>query len=280
MADEQEKTGGAGGGEQGAAGGEGTQAAAGEAGGSAAAGQAGAGTAQAGAGRAARLVTMSREAIARQVRQARQGERAELAKLLGCKPEELVDRIQKLKDGGGGPRREPAKKGDGGGDGGHPRPPEVDVRKLQKERDELHRRVDELSRGRRVDERKRRQLQVALERKEAEIELRDAARGVGVKDVDYALHLLERELKGKSEAEINAFDERKFFGETLRERIPLIFQELTSPATTGATSKPPPASASQQAKEAGEKGQFDAMKASKDEINERLRRLGIPVMSN
>lgn len=79
-----------------------------------------------------------------------------------------------------------------------------------------------------------------LERTQVEIQLRGAAARAGVKDVDYAIHLLRREIEGKNPEQLKGFDETKWFS-SLRETTPLIFGETVRPATTGTgiTGHPP-----------------------------------------
>lgn len=123
-----------------------------------------------------------------------------------------------------------------------------------------------------------RKLQRQLEAKEAEMALREAAVSHGVKDVDYALRLLQRELDGKTEAELAGFDEAAFFGQKLRSSHPYLFGELVVPATTGtgATGPAAPKAASVQAA-TGSAGQFDAKKATAEDYQRELRRRGLSV---
>jgi hypothetical protein len=119
-------------------------------------------------------------------------------------------------------------------------------------------------------------LQQALDAKTAEDVLKETARGVGVKDTDYALRLFYREVEGKSEEELTKLDERAFFT-SLRQTRPYLFGEAVVPATTGtgtgtAPGSPKPgAVSSQQARN----GQFDARNAKPEDVAARLRQLGL-----
>lgn len=131
----------------------------------------------------------------------------------------------------------------------------------------------------RASEKRRRETQRTLAAKEAEMELREVAIQNGVRDVDYAIRLLTRHLHGQSEDQLAEFDEVGFFT-GLRDERPYLFGETTTPATTGtaaAESGDTPA-----AVEPGdatnieaENSQFDARKATPDEVKARLRELGV-----
>lgn len=132
----------------------------------------------------------------------------------------------------------------------------------------------------RTEERRRRELQDQLDAKEAEMSLREELYRAGVHDVDYALRLLTRQLEGKTEEEIGAFDRSAFYT-GLRKEKPYLFGETVSPATTGtngvrpdgsAPAAPPPGGA---AVDQAQANQFDARKAKPQEISDRLRALGL-----
>ena len=110
--------------------------------------------------------------------------------------------------------------------------------------------------------------------------LREELYRAGVHDVDYALRLLTRQLEGKSEEEIGAFDRDAFY-KGLRTEKPYLFGETVAPATTGtngstpdgfAPAVPAPGGA---AVEQAQRDQFDARKAKPNEIVDRLRALGL-----
>lgn len=132
----------------------------------------------------------------------------------------------------------------------------------------------------RASERKNRELQQQLDARDAEMHLREELYRSGVTDTDYALRLLTRELEGKTEEEITAFDRSKFY-EGLRTSRPYLFGEKVVPATTGTsgtktdgTSPPPPAPGAVAA-DAAQAGKFDARKAKPEEVSARLRELGL-----
>lgn len=143
------------------------------------------------------------------------------------------------------------------------------VRKLQQERERLAKQFA-------AEQAQRRKLQRQLEAKEAEMTLREAAVSHGVRDVDYALRLLQRELDGKSEAELQSFNEAEFFGKKLRGSHPYLFGETVMPATTGtgATGPAAPKAADVQTAQ-GQAGHFDARKATAEEFQKEMRRRGL-----
>lgn len=122
----------------------------------------------------------------------------------------------------------------------------------------------------------RRRLQRTLEAKEAEYALRETAVSKGVRDVDYALRLLQRELEGKDETALAAFDEAKFF-DGLRAERPYLFGETVIPANTGTgvggAPVAPKAGAVTQAQ--GASGKVDARSMKGEEFAARLRQLGL-----
>jgi hypothetical protein len=132
----------------------------------------------------------------------------------------------------------------------------------------------------RREEKLRRDVQRQLDAKEAEMALREEMYRLGVTDVDYGLRLLTRELAGKSEEEIAAFDRTKFF-EGVRKERPYLFGERVQPATTGTNGakpdgsdpKVPPAGAP--AVEAAKTNQFDARTAKPEDVQARLKSLGL-----
>lgn len=143
------------------------------------------------------------------------------------------------------------------------------LRKLQQERERLAKQFAQ-------EQAQRRKLQRQLEAKEAEMTLREAAVSHGVRDVDYALRLLQRELDGKSEAELQSFNEADFFGKKLRGSHPYLFGETVMPATTGTGATGPAAPRAGEVQAAtGQAGQFDARKATQEEFQRELRRRGL-----
>lgn len=143
------------------------------------------------------------------------------------------------------------------------------LKKLQQERERLAKQYAQ-------EQAQRRKLQRQLEAKEAEMTLREAAVAHGVRDVDYALRLLQRELDGKSEAELASFNETEFFGKKLRGSHPYLFGETVMPATTGTGATGPAAPKAAEVQTAtGQAGQFDARKATAEEFQKELRRRGL-----
>lgn len=142
------------------------------------------------------------------------------------------------------------------------------LQKLQRERERLAKQFAQ-------EQAQRRKLQRTLEAKEAEFALRETAVGKGVRDVDYALRLIQRELEGKDEKALAAFDEGKFF-DTLRQSHPYLFGETVVPATTGtgvgAAPAAPKAGNVQAAQ--GAAGKMDARQMSQDEFQKLMRSRG------
>jgi len=135
-----------------------------------------------------------------------------------------------------------------------------------------------INRARAQSERQVKALQKQLEAQQAEAALRLAAVKAGVQDVDYALHLLRKELRGKGPEELAKFDESKWFSEDLRKLAPYVFGTRTEPATTGPSAtqqapKPPPPE--QAAKANGSAQLVDVMKMSRQEYLDYLRKKGL-----
>lgn len=132
----------------------------------------------------------------------------------------------------------------------------------------------------RAEERRRRELEQQLDAKEAEMALREELYRAGVRDVDYALRLLTRELEGKSEEEIAAYNRVDFYS-GLKKDKPYLFGETVAPATTGTSGAKQdgvqpitPAPGGAAAEEAG-KQVFDARSAKPQAVADRLRALGL-----
>jgi len=151
-------------------------------------------------------------------------------------------------------------------------------------RQEQARANDERSKMRkqwRSENRKNRDLQAKLDAKDAEMALRDECYGAGIKDVDYSIRLLTRVLEGKSEQEIAAFD-RKAFYDGLKKDKPYLFGETVAPATTGTNGAVKPGGTQVVAPTPGETQvidaatrQFDARTAKPEDVQKRLRELGL-----
>lgn len=147
------------------------------------------------------------------------------------------------------------------------------LQKLQRERERLAKQFA-------AEQAQRRKLQRTLEAKEAEFALRETAVGKGVRDVDYALRLIQRELEGKDERGLAAFDEAKFF-DGLRQSHPYLFGETVVPATTGtgvgAAPAAPKAGNVQAAQ--GAAGKTDARSMSQDEFQKLMRARGFSAIA-
>lgn len=110
---------------------------------------------------------------------------------------------------------------------------------------------------------------------EAEMALREQAIMVGVRDVDYAVTLLQRSIEGKTAEELKGFDEAKFFGE-LREKQPYLFGEVVRPVNSGtggrapATPKPGEVAAN-----AAADAQIDARKMNSKQFDEHMAKRGL-----
>lgn len=140
----------------------------------------------------------------------------------------------------------------------------------------------------RQENRQRRELEAQLQAKDAEIALREECYRAGVKDVDYVIRLLTRELQGKTQEEIAAFDRSKFYDATRKEK-PYLFGETVVAATTGTGGEAAKgdqaagAAGSSQAApgpganavEAAEKQKFDARTSKPEAVAARLRELGL-----
>jgi len=156
-------------------------------------------------------------------------------------------------------------------------------KELQRLTDENARLTEERARERknwRAEERKRREYQRQLDAKDAEMGLREEMYQFGVTDVDYGLRLLTRELEGKSEDEISAFDRKAFF-DGVRGQRPYLFGEKVTAATTGtngadATGTAPAAPAPGAAAGAAAAAQqFNARDAKPTDVQARLKALGL-----
>jgi hypothetical protein len=98
-----------------------------------------------------------------------------------------------------------------------------------------------------------------------------------VKDVDYALALLQRQLQGMSQEELAKFDEDKFFTESLRKTHPYLYGESVQPVTTSPTGDPkaPPTPPAPRAPTPPPGGTKKASEMTRTEYYERLNKLGL-----
>lgn len=136
------------------------------------------------------------------------------------------------------------------------------------------------NRARSAAEKRARVLQRQREADQAEHALRLVAVGQGVKDTDYALTILQRKLSGMSQADLDKFDEEKFFSTDLRKTHPYLYGESTQPVTTSPTSdpraptsSPTPPKAPAPPAPAGDKK--DARTMSRKEYEDALRARGL-----
>lgn len=152
--------------------------------------------------------------------------------------------------------------------------------KAQREQTRLSEERAKMRKDLKASERKRRDLQRQLDAKEAEKDLVLEMSQLGIQDVDYGMRLLTRELAGKSEEEIAKFDRKAFF-EKVRTEKPYLFGEKVVPATTGTNgtkqdgSNPDAKTPATTVVDETKKKQFDATKASPEEVQKRLNELGL-----
>lgn len=152
--------------------------------------------------------------------------------------------------------------------------------KAEREANRLAEERSKMRKDLKVSERKRRDLQRQLDAKEAEKDLVLEMSQLGVQDVDYGMRLLARALEGKSVEEIAKFDRKAFF-EKVRQEKPYLFGEKVVPATTGTNgtntdgSNPNAQTPKETVVKETEKKQFDATKAKPEEVQARLRELGL-----
>jgi len=126
-----------------------------------------------------------------------------------------------------------------------------------------------------LNDKKYRKARKDLENKETEMALREAAAAVGIRDLDYAVRLLEKHVENKEEKDLAGFDEVKFF-EGLRTPHPYLFGERVTPAHTGTTAQPPvPPKPGDAAAAHAQNGKFDARSATAEEVQKQLAKRGI-----
>lgn len=122
-------------------------------------------------------------------------------------------------------------------------------------------------------------LRTDFEVKQAEGELRDACRAQGVVGdyVDDVMLRLKKKLDGMSEDEISTFNEEEWIL-GLKEKHPFYFGESVKPANAGHGDRETPRrpSGPDATREAGQRGGFNALTASKAEVEARIAALGIP----
>lgn len=149
--------------------------------------------------------------------------------------------------------------------------------RLQRENERLLEEKRRLNVARAHEEKKRRVLQRELDAQQAEHQLRLVATKHGVQDVEFALHLLRNAMGGKSEAELQSFDEEKFFGEVLRKERPYLYRTEEQYATTVPETAPTRGAQAPRTAQAPRQdtNAADPAKLSREEYNKKLRALGL-----
>lgn len=144
----------------------------------------------------------------------------------------------------------------------------------------IEREKQELERKNKLSERKAKRARDEADAMRAEMELTIIAKDAGVKDVEVALYLLRKHLTGKDDAYLSTFEEKKWF-EALKKERPALFGEVSVPANTGlspqpsGTDGPRPPDPAAAAANAAEKKSFNAMTATREELDERVRSIGV-----
>lgn len=123
----------------------------------------------------------------------------------------------------------------------------------------------------------------ALEDKDTEHGLRELALRSGCTDPDFALHALRKDCAGKTEAELQKFDEKAWFENQKKERPYLFGQQApvvttdTKPATTGTTKDAPhtPPKPDAVSGNNSDAAKVDARKMKPDEFAEYLSKFGL-----
>jgi hypothetical protein len=141
----------------------------------------------------------------------------------------------------------------------------------------------ELERARKESEkasREARRYRQQFEEYQAETEMKEVLLRAGVREeVDYALSLMRRDIQSKLETdpELAAYSTDEFL-RSLRTNKPFLFGESRVAATTGTGGEGPqarPAAPGQAASTIAQAEQFDARKASPEQLKARLAQLGI-----
>ena len=141
----------------------------------------------------------------------------------------------------------------------------------------------ELERARKESEkasREARRYRQQFEEFQAESEMKEVLLRAGVREeVDYALSLMRRDIQAKLETdpELAAYSTDEFL-RSLRANKPFLFGESRVAATTGTGGEGPqarPAAPGQAASTIAQSEQFDARKASPEQLKARLAQLGI-----
>ena len=147
------------------------------------------------------------------------------------------------------------------------------VVKLEREKLQLLEDRKRLGKMRTLEIKRNRKLQRQLDANEAESQLRLAAARAGVQDVDYALHLVRRNMSGKAAAELEKFDENAYFSSELRKSHPYLYGVDVQPAHTGHSAGP--AQKTLPEKAPIDMAPVDARKLSPQEYEQHLKKRGL-----
>lgn len=159
-----------------------------------------------------------------------------------------------------------------------------DVKRWQRENEQLRVKNEQLAKDAQVSRRRVRSLSQQINDLEVTSSLKDIAVSCGITEVDFAIDLLKKDARkqtiGKTDEEaskiLDAYDEVSFFN-GLRESRPYLFGEVKRPATTGtgASGEPAAPSASDAKKAEAQRGKVDVSKMTRDEYEAYKRSLGL-----
>lgn len=130
-------------------------------------------------------------------------------------------------------------------------------------------------------EREHERLELKVRKLEAMKLIERAAIRAGVKDIDYAIVVMTREISGMTKKQREAgFDEVEYFSKTLRKTHPYLYEAATVPVTTGPGGAAPPVprdQQNQQTQQAGANGAGakDAREMTREEFDKTLRAAGL-----
>jgi hypothetical protein len=185
--------------------------------------------------------------------------------------------------------------GNGGGDGaparnaddldrGRPMPP-----RGSKAYSRIQRQLEEERRARIGASRRARELESQVQTERTRRHLEKTALLVGIRDVDFAIHLLEQHASGLTDEEAQTFDESAYFA-GLRKDRPYLFQDQVVPANTGTAGEgaggagngghdvrppPPNGGGAGGGSGAGNGAKVDARKMSSTEFQDYLSKKGL-----
>lgn len=132
-----------------------------------------------------------------------------------------------------------------------------------------------LNKANALEAKRRKAAEQKVQAMEAEMALRASAIRNGVQDVDYALELLRRKIRGKSAAELAEFNEDQFFGADLKKSHPYLYTTTDAPAHTAPTSTEPAPKPAPTTPPTPASGAIDARKLTPEEYNALLKKHGI-----